>query len=183
MVSSESPAINACDKTLNELKIKAKLALKAYRKDPLSLPKWAAHTAPAHPDRDAQLKLKSVLCAVAKKVGFNDWQHALHVLGGDWHPGEDAGTFWYSYKCRALLNIWCRDLKEAEEQLNQQPGSIMFPYKKQFVIADEDYVNAIGLHNQFSKLRQNDNRNLAALYSRAGWDEFSYSRLSDIFKP
>ncbi|MBL4906853.1 MAG: hypothetical protein JKX94_05320 [Sneathiella sp.] len=183
MVSSNSPSIHSCDKTLNELKIKAKLALKAYRKDPLSLPKWAAHTAPAHSDREAELKLKNVLCAVAKKVGFTDWQHALHVLGGEWHPGEDAGTFWYSPKCGGLLNIWCRDLSEAEEQLNKQPGSLLFPYKKQFDIADEDYVNAIGLHNQLKKLRQNNNRNLAALYGRTGWDEFSYSRVSNIFNP
>ncbi len=168
-------------KALNELRIKAKLILKSYRTGMSSLPVWVLVDALIEPDKDSDIKLKHVLNAVAKKAGFTDWQHAVFVLDGNWCPGDDAGTFWYSPKCRALLNIWCRNLTEAEEQLAELPETILLPYKKQFIVADEDFMSALGLDEHFHALKQDDLRNMAIMMDRLMWDAAALARIVDIF--
>lgn len=169
-------------KAVNELKIKAKLILKSYKSGMSSLPEWVPADALTKTDTESTLKLKHVLNAVAKKAGFTDWQHAVHVLDGKWHPGEDAGTFWYSPKCQALLNIWCRNLNEAEEQLADLPDAILFPYKKQFIVANENFMAALGLDMHYRKLKQDGRRNMATTQDRLTWDEIALARITDIFK-
>lgn len=168
-------------KPLNELKIKAKLKLKSYRKDPSSIPEWASKGVGKNSQEDAQLTLKTMLGIVSKKAGFTTWQQASHVLGGAWQPGEDAGSFWYSRRCVPLLNIWCRDLPEAEEQLSLKPKTILFPYKKQFVVAGENYATALGLQQHCSDISLEENRNLAVNAINTKWQEYALTRITDIF--
>lgn len=181
MVFFQNPPEKQNSKAVNELKIKAKLILKSYKSGTSSLPDWVPADALTKTDTESTLKLKHILNAVAKKAGFMDWQHAVHVLDGKWFPGEDAGTFWYSPKCQVLLNIWCRDLTEAEEQLADLPDAILFPYKKQFIVANENFAAAIGLDAHYNTLKQQGRRNIALTEDRLTWDEIALARIADIF--
>lgn len=181
MVFFQPSSAKQNSKALNELKIKAKLILKSYKTGMSSLPEWVPVKVLTEADKNSDLKLKHVLIAVAKKAGFIDWQHAVHFLDAKWLPGEDAGTFWYSPKCRVLLNVWCRNLAEAEEQLAELPDAILFPYKKQFIIADKNFVTALGLDTYYSELLQNVHRNMATTQERGIWDDIALARITDVF--
>ncbi len=153
-------------KPLNELKIKAKRALKQER---------------VSGSIETEARLKSRQAAFAKKAGFRDWQHAHQNLGGGWSDGLDAGSFWYSPKCTTLLNIWCRDLQEAEKQLTLHPECVLLPYKRQYILANSDFLTAIGLEAYLPSILEPDNRNLSKLYGNPYWETLALARLKEIF--
>lgn len=178
MAPSETHPNSFDTKPIKELKIKAKLALKNYRENPNSLPIWAK---PVAPQNNSELTLKSLLRIAAKKAGFSDWHHARHILDGHWKPGDDAGTFWYSPKCMVFLNIWCRNLEEAEQEMANQPDAVLYPYKKQFVIGDESYAAVLGLQEQYLEMKWDNSRNLTNRSNISIWEECALARISNIF--
>ncbi|OUS32409.1 hypothetical protein A9Q99_01070 [Gammaproteobacteria bacterium 45_16_T64] len=91
------------------------------------------------------LQLKHCQLFIARQYGFRDWEHARQVLSCEYGSlALDCGGFWYARGCAVLLNSWCRDHQEALE-VKAKLGGVVLPYKTQFVVANKDYFDAIGL--------------------------------------
>lgn len=88
-------------------------------------------------------RLRDLLHAVAREVGFADWEHARHVLGGEAAPGEDMGTFWHAPRCHSLLNEWHADAARARAALDA--GRFLLPYRRQFMVVQADFIRELGL--------------------------------------
>jgi hypothetical protein len=114
---------------VDELKVRARLRLNAARRA-----------------GDAGgLALRDCLHEAARAVGFADWEHARRVLGGAARPGDDLGSFWHAPQTAALLNPWFARHAEAAAALAQQPGQVLLPFRRQFLLAGPDYLRALGL--------------------------------------
>jgi hypothetical protein len=165
-------------KALAELKIRSKILLKAAgQNDPETtrlLLNNGAHNGP--------FKHKDGLELVSKRAGFKNWRHASQILSGSAQIGEDMGTLWYDNRCQVFLNIWCRNYAEAKEQLALQVDKIMVPYKKQFIIVDNDYVRALGLDTDMANFTTEINRDLAGSYGTSIWDNFTFSRIQSALR-
>jgi hypothetical protein len=123
---SLSPAA-AVHALVTELKTRARLLRNATRQ---AQPPW---------------RLRDCLHQVARDAGFAHWDHALKVLGGQSVPGDDMGTFWHAPACDALLNSWFASYGEARIALQNDGGGVLLPYRRQFVLAGDDYIRELGL--------------------------------------
>lgn len=170
MSISENKPI-AC-RSLAELKIRSRILLKAAAQEKPE----ALKTLSKFGKQEPPFQHKDALKAVSRLAGFKNWQHASHILGGSAHIGDDMGVLWYSNKCTVLLNIWCRNYEEAQEQFSQRKGSFLFPYKTQFVITDDEYVRALGIDTDQPML-QGPSRNFAENYGSPTWDDLTFQRL------
>jgi hypothetical protein len=121
---------------LTELKTRARLLLNASRRE-------SASGASSKGARD--LKLRDCLNRVAKDVGFAHWDHGRRVLGGVASRGDDMGSFWYGKGCAGLLNRWYAAYAEARLALDADAGAVLLPYKRQFVLADTNYLRELAL--------------------------------------
>ena len=92
--------------------------------------------------------------------------------GGLAAPADDMGTFWHAPACHALLNAWFTDAGRARTALAATPGSFLLPYKRQFVVTQDQYIREMGLDpadTAWSTLR----RDLVAGYGSPAWEELA----------
>lgn len=167
--SSESPL-------LRELKVRARLRLKALRGgDAVTL---------AHAERfgrrrrwvsPSRWRLHQALHLVAADCGFEDWLQAKSVLGGTHVPQGDHGAFWYTDGCGAFLNHWFADYDEARACLAAGPDRGLYPYRRQYVVADGGYAEALGLTPQAMR-----GRDLVQDYGTPFWHERCRERLARL---
>ena len=92
---------------------------------------------------------KHCLAVVAREAGFSNWNHALSVLRGD-AAERDFGTLLYDAEtCRGTLNAWFADHAEARVHLGSRRARgeqvFLLAYKRQFVVVDSHFVDALGL--------------------------------------
>jgi hypothetical protein len=127
---------------LEELKIQAKKLLKSTTPPE----KLLTFIQPNQP-----LQLKHCQQFIAQKYGFRHWNQARLALTESENHLTDNTTdasrfsaFWYSPRCATLLNHWCANYADAQKVQAEQGGTIL-PYKSQFVVADEPYLNCVGL--------------------------------------
>ena len=113
---------------LIELKTRARLQLNAARA--------------SQPD----LRLHDCLNQVARNVGFSHWEHGRRVLGGLAVPGDDMGSFWHAPRCNGLLSEWFANLSQARAALGEDPGAVLLPYRRQFIVASGDFIRELGLN-------------------------------------
>ncbi len=159
-------------RSLAELKIRSRILLKAAAQEKSE----ALQTLRKFSTQEPPFQHKDALKAVSRLAGYKNWQHASHILGGSASIGDDMGELWYSRKCTGLLNIWCRNYEEAQEQFSQQEDRFLFPYKTQFVITNDDYVRALGFETDHQMLHQ-PNRNFVEIYGSPVWDNLTFQRL------
>ncbi len=171
-----STANDICpQKSLGELKIRSRILTKAANSGRTN----AINLLNTHSKSEGPFQHKDGLKTVARLAGFKDWQHASLVLSGGAKVGEDMGSLWYSPKCGVLLNIWCRDYKEAKEQYEEGTGKYLFPYKSQFLIVEDDFLRTIGLDPDHAIFSQPANRNFVQSYGSPDWDLLVFKRLQD----
>lgn len=91
----------------------------------------------------AELKRHKCLAAVAKRLGFTSWVHATLVLGDEAAP-EDFGSLLYPDHCTGHWNIWSAAYDEAQT-IRAAHGGYLLVYRKQFFIADQHFIEALGL--------------------------------------
>lgn len=82
------------------------------------------------------------LTAVAKQLGFLSWKHLVDVLTDQ--EQRDYGTLLYPASCSGHTNIWSAHYQEASE-IHAARGGYLLPYKHQFVIVDQYFVESMGL--------------------------------------
>ncbi|MDF2367575.1 hypothetical protein [Sneathiella sp.] len=170
-MSTSENTTNAC-RSLAELKIRSRILLKAAAQEKPA----ALHTLRKFGKQEPPFQHKDGLKAVSRLAGFKNWQHASHVLGGAANIGDDMGVIWYDTKCTGLLNIWCRNYAEAQEQFDQRENGFLFPYKTQFVVTNGEYVRALGFETDHPLL-QVPNRNFVEIYGTPAWDDLTFQRL------
>jgi hypothetical protein len=90
----------------------------------------------------AGLQRRHCLGAVARQLGFQNWQHARAVLQGE--DTSDFGTLLYPATCHGHWNIWSAAYDEARE-IRAAHGGYLLAYRRQFLIVDQHYVESMGL--------------------------------------
>jgi hypothetical protein len=139
----------------DELKIRAEILHKRITAgDPGSCTRLRALVELAKADDErlaaavGAVQRKHCLAVVAREVGFTSWAHALEVLRGD-AAHSDFGTLLYDAEaCRGMLNAWFSEHYQARAHLvaRRERGEKVFllPYKRQFVVVDSDFIEALG---------------------------------------
>ena len=149
---------------LIELKTRARLRLNAARRE--------TRGEASKPD----LRLRDCLDQVSRDVGFAHWEHARGVLGGLAIAGDDMGTFWHAPGCQAMLSTWFSTHAEACTTLTGGSGRFLLPYRRQFILADADFIVELGLHPS-DPAWADVQRDLAAGYGSEGWLALAVQRL------
>lgn len=160
MTARETSAA-AESRLLAELKTRARLRLNAARRDAASV----------------EPRLRDCLHEVARAVGFADWEHARRILGGEAVAGDDMGTFWYAPGCAALLSVWCASPVEARAAFEVEGARYLLPYRRQFVVADADFIVELGL-DPADPAWAATRRDLVASYGSAAWQALAWRRLA-----
>lgn len=143
-----------------ELKTRARLRLNAARSDE---------------ERGAP-RLRDCLHEVARAVGFQHWEHARRVLGGQAQWGEDMGRFWYAPRCIVHLNTWIADRDQALAARERTSGFLL-PYRRQFVLVEEGFVRELGL-DPADPAWEAARRDLVGAYGSPAWKVLARQRLA-----
>ena len=115
---------------LDELKIRARLALNAARRGNAGA---------------GDIQLRHCLNQAARDVGFAHWEHARAVLGGGADRGDDMGTFWHAPRTGILLNLWLAKYEQAQAALAVDPAAYLLPYRRQFMVVQGHFIEALGV--------------------------------------
>lgn len=121
-------------------------------------------------------RLRDMLHAVSREVGFAHWEHARRVLGGLALPGEDMGTFWHSPRTAALLNEWHATPAKAQAARGGREGLYLLPYKWQAVLVQAPFIAELGLdpaHPAWPAA----GHDLCAAYASPAWRELAALRI------
>lgn len=131
---------------IDELKIRARLLRKALgSRDAAAMARAAAVSRQRRWTIPDEWPLALCLNIVSAEAGFDQWNHARIVLGGEAGRGDDMGRLWYDKACSALLNHWFAGYDDALASLRSHSGRYLLPYDRQFIVAEAPFVLAIGL--------------------------------------
>jgi hypothetical protein len=153
------------NRLVQELKTRARLRLNASRREV---------GAPA--ERAPDQRLRDCLHAVSREAGFVHWEHARHVLGGQARAGEDQGTFWYAPRCSGVLSAWFARYDEAVLAQSQGAPGVLLPYRRQFVLAGDDFLVELGLDPD-SPLWLDAGGDLVRGAGSVAWESLAWERL------
>jgi hypothetical protein len=138
---------------LDELKVRARLALNAARRAEAGA---------------GRIQLRHCLNQAARDVGFSHWEHARPVLAGLAAPGDDMGTFWHAPRTGILLNLWLASYAQARVALQADGAAFLLPYRRQFMVVQADFIAELGVdarHPAWGEI----SRDLVAAYGGAAW--------------
>ncbi len=132
---------------IDHLKASARvLQRQVSRGEPEALSRLGLQPQSTEAERSA-VQRRHCLAVIAKELGFSSWSHALNVLDESPSPGAsvDFGTLLYPARIGgAHWNIWCADYEEAQ-RIRAEHGGFLLPYKRQFFICDQHFIQTIGL--------------------------------------
>lgn len=168
------------NKALSELKIRAKKLCKAVKQaEPDAIKRMAKYDKKSAESQNT-VKLKNCQYVVAREAGFQDWQHGHVVLSGERNDNESWGTIWHSPRCDVFLNLWFANYAEAATYLAEHPTHYLLPYKHQFMVVKQDFIQALGLYDDCSSDWQLLDHDLVANYGHPSWDELARKRLFSL---
>ena len=161
---------------ITELKTRARLGLNAARRGDFSLIDRARAGLGRAPSPVTDWRLRSCLTLVANEAGFTGWEQARRVLGGEARAGDDLGAFWYAPRCTGLLSHWFTDYPQARAFRGDSDRLVLLPYRRQFVVADDEYLHAVGVPGD-AEAWVHAGRDLVAAYGTPGWLALARRRL------
>lgn len=165
---------------LNELKIRARVRLNAIRRADPGVVADSERLAERHRlQPPPEWKLHHTLNLSAMTCGFSDWEHARRVLGGTARTGDDMGALWHAPDCLGMLNHWFVRYPEARDFLDRTPRHYLLPYRRQFLVVDESYLEALALDASNDRWAMAD-RDLVASYGGAAWAGLCHERVRAI---
>lgn len=120
----------------------------------------------------AGLQRRHCLNVIAAELGFRVWAELAHALEGGTCK-QSYGTLLCPGRMMAHQNIWLADYEEAV-RIREEHGGFLLGYRKQYFIADRDYVHELGLDPEcedWARMQNNwiepkDNNARARLYAR-----------------
>lgn len=147
LIQSDTPLGATVTDVLAHLKIVARsLHKQVAKKAPLAVARLRVVPGFA-PSTDAEIagaaKRRHCLTVVAMELGFRGWAQLAHVLE-DGEEGADFGTILCPKRMMPHQNIWVANYLEAQ-QIRDEHGGFLLPYKEQFFIADGDFLLDLGL--------------------------------------
>ena len=121
-------------------------------------------------------QLKHCMNLAAADAGFQNWEHARIVLGGEVRPGEDMGDFWHGPEVAVFINHWYASYAEAQQQLRANEAGYLLPYRCQYLVVTGDYLQALGISAapEFWNVIGHD---LVQGYGSASWLNLAQQRL------
>lgn len=125
-----------------------------------------------------EFKLKHSLHLIAYEKGFADWPMALRYLSGREQEDVECGSFWYSQRCASLLNHWFASYDEAKQLLGEHKQHILVPFRNQFIVADHNYLAAIGFSEEDHETWHLISSDLVEGYGTSHWETLVWQRLS-----
>ncbi|NQZ80010.1 MAG: hypothetical protein HRT52_03230 [Colwellia sp.] len=167
---------------ISELKIQAKIMLKAIKAGGSLLTKQQRQLRTLNLESTQEIKLKHCHFLIAKKYGFDSWQHAQQILSGDELSNSmmNMGTLFHSSRCDALINLWFANYKEAQEALAiDEQNRWLIPYKQQYIVVNKEYLKMIGLDRGFDQHWLNIQHNLVKGYGSDSWDILAVAALKN----
>ncbi|WIN00502.1 hypothetical protein ACTOB_004213 [Actinoplanes oblitus] len=167
---------------VTELKTRARLALNAARRGDSSLLGQLQARLGPDPLPVTDWRLRHCLTLVAKNAGFASWDQARKVLGGGAQIGDDLGTFWHAPRCTGLLSHWFPSYLQARTFLADNDTLVLLPYRRHFVLADREYLHAIGVPPAAEQWRHT-RRDLVAAYGTPHWVALAQHRLHATRRP
>lgn len=160
------------ERALNELKTQAKKLLKSCKQHDSEalarIDKWHKYLQVVESD----LKLKHCQLLLAKELGFSDWQHIQKILSGGANKAKielNFGSLFHSTACSAFINQWFAHYDDAKKASDGK--DFIFPYKRQFIVASTDYMQALGLTEM--DLKSSNEQDLFACYPSDAWDDLT----------
>lgn len=115
-----------------------RLQQSAQQGDPSALDRLGVSHQHGAPD----IKRRHCLTTIAREHGFDGWSHLCRVLDGA--TEGDFGTLLYGRDCSSHWNIWSASYEEARA-IREQHGGYLLPYKRQFLIVDQHFIETLGL--------------------------------------
>ena len=112
----------------------------------------------------------------ASEAGFQNWEHARIVLGGEAKTGEDMGDFWHGTEVSVFINHWYASYAEAQEQLRVNEAGYLLPYRKPYLVVTSDYLQALGV-SAAPEIWNYNGRDLVQGYGSASWLNLAQQRL------
>ena len=132
-----------------EIKTRARLLLKLLQTNNVAATKHALLLSRQHNwTLPETWQLRHCLNLAAADVGFQHWEHARAVLGGDVQTEDvkpDFGDFWHGKEVSGYTNHWYASYAEAQLQLQADPASYLLPYRLQFIVVKAEYLHALGV--------------------------------------
>lgn len=122
-------------------------------------------------------KLAHALNIVSTELGFQDWAHARRVLEGRAQLSDDLGGLWYDLRCQFQLNSWFSTYADARAFCRQGGERFLFPFAKQVVVGDDNFVRMLGLDPTSSLWKETGN-DLVASYGTHAWRALCAARLA-----
>ena len=177
MRSDASAAVGGA--LVTELKTRARLGLKAIRAGDLGLLQRAKVGIGRAAAQPPEWKLRHCLTLAANEAGFTTWEQARRVLGGQATAGDDMGAGWHAPRCNGLLSHWFADHARARICLAEMPRSVLLPYRRQFVVVDENYLRELGVPRAVEHWDAAD-RDLVSAYGGAAWLALCQLRLTAL---
>ncbi|WP_420964627.1 hypothetical protein [Bradyrhizobium sp. B120] len=168
----------AASELLREVKIRARLRLNDLANqvpDAMFYARWISRKRRwALP---VSWKLAHALNIVSAELGFHDWAHARRVLEGRAQLSDDLGGLWYDLRCQFLLNSWFSTYADARSFCRQGGARFLFPFARQIVVGDENFVRMLGL-DPMSSLWKETGNDLVASYGTRAWRALCSARLA-----
>lgn len=163
-----------------EIKVRARLLLNALRRAGPDAILFARSVSASRrwPEPD-QWTLTHCMNLVSARAGFDHWDHARRVLGGQAAAGEDVGTLWYSEACGAMTNQWFAHYGEALAILGTDASLYLLPYRRQYVLVDRYFIEALGLDPSSAEWSE-AGRDLVRGYASPAWNALALNRLKAI---
>lgn len=156
---------------LNEVKQHAKRYLKYLKREQQSLvlPKW--YRLDQKEINSETVQLKHCQLFMATVLGARDWNQLRTLLTAaqSWDT-QDFGNLFHKPACDVFLNHWFADYKAARQQLVADTGGFLLPFRKQFMVVTQDYLDTLNIYDELSQQWQTINHDLVAGYGTQAWD-------------
>jgi len=78
-----------------------------------------------------------------------------------------------------LLNHWFSSYEEARQFLDENPDHYLIPYKKQFVVVDDNYLKTIGVWEGCADCWQAIGHDAHEGYGSHEWHELVWKRIEN----
>ena len=169
-------------RAINEVKIQAKKLFKSLKTTDTLQHKIPGYLKKLKVVSVEEIQLKHCLILVSQELGFINWHEAQEVLTGRKALAEtsDFGTFFYPEQCGAFINEWFSDYQQAKSLLNKQPkNKWLLPYKKQFLVVGQDYINQFDLNDMLLALGRDIEHDMVKSYHSFIWDELSCAMIKN----
>ena len=160
-----------------EIKTRARLLLKLLQSNNVAARKRALMLSrKQHWELPEEWQLRHCLHLAAADCGFQHWEQAREILGGEAGRDADMGDFWHGPEVGGYTNHWFSVYSEALVQLHAHPEDYLLPYRRQYMVVGIDYIRALGV-NPDDAFWKSISHDVVAGYGSVSWLNLAQQRM------